>query len=199
MIRSATQKNQPYLLSEVRLRMLASVTTGNCRSGVRDLWGEGLCVTVREKGWFGSSKELRLTAASSLAGSEPPGLAAEGAVDVIQSELIWCAWVCWNCCVRLCCVCESVCAGRRGLRSWCLGGVWSSSSCSRPPSLCSGILNWRSYVWGRKRNKDWLLHTNCNHKTAGIGQENHIIMIMQWYNYDYSISCLHNISLSSQR
>lgn len=90
MIRSTTQENELYLLREVRLRILASVTTGNCRSGVRDLCGEGLRVTVREKGWAGSSKELLLTAASSLAGSESAGLAAEGAVDVIQSELIWC-------------------------------------------------------------------------------------------------------------
>lgn len=91
-IRSTTQENEPYLLREVRLRILASVTTGNCRSGVRDLCGEGLCVAVREKGWVGSSKELLLAPASSLAGSESTGLAgdAEGAVDVIQSGLIWC-------------------------------------------------------------------------------------------------------------
>lgn len=92
MIRSPTQENEPYLLREVRLRILASVTTGNCRSGVRDLCGEGLRVAVCEKGWVGSSKELLLAPASSLAGSESAGLAgdAEGAVDVIQSGLIWC-------------------------------------------------------------------------------------------------------------
>lgn len=158
MITLTTQENKPYLLREVKLRILASVTTGSCRSGVKDLWGEGLRVAVREKGWVGSSKELLLAPASSLAGSESAGLAGdtEGAVDAIQSGLIWCWCACWNCCVRVCCVCcvcESVCAGRRELRSWCLGGVWSPSSCSRPPSLCSGILNWRSYVWGRQRRE----------------------------------------------
>ena len=160
MRRSTTQEHVPYLLREVRLRILASVTTGNCRSGVRDLWGEGLRAAVREKGWVGSSKELLLAPASSLAGSESAGLArdAEGAEDVIQSGLIWCwcAWVCWNCCVRVCCVCcvcEGACAGRTELRSWCFGGVWSPSSCSRPPSLCSGILNWRSYVCGWQKRE----------------------------------------------
>lgn len=164
-----------YLLREVKLRILASVTTGSCRSGVRDRWGEGLCVAVREKAWLGSSNEPLLSAAKSLAASESAGWAgdAEGAADGIQSVPIWCwgAWVCWNfwvgeCCV--CCVCESACAGWRELRSWCLREGLSPSSCSRPPSLCSGILNWRSYVWGwhKKRHKDWWLHLNCNHETA---------------------------------
>lgn len=88
-----TQRDPLYLLREVRLRILASVTTGSCSSGVRDLCGEGLCVAVREKGWAGSSRELLLAPAKSLAGSESAGWAgdAEGAVDVLQSELIWCA------------------------------------------------------------------------------------------------------------
>lgn len=145
-----TQDDEAYLLREVRFRILASVTTGSCRSGVRDLCGEGLWATVREKGWAESSKELWPPPASSLAGSKSEELAgdAEDAVDAIQSGLIccWCPWTCWNCSARVCCV-GSACAGRRELRSWCLGGVWTPSSCSRPPSLCSGILNWRSYVW----------------------------------------------------
>lgn len=84
------EKNDSYLLREVRLRILASVTTGNCGSGVRDLWGEGLCVAVREKGGCGSSKVLLLPPASSLAGSESARLAgdAEGALNVIQSVFI---------------------------------------------------------------------------------------------------------------
>lgn len=198
MIRSNTQENVPYLLREVRLRILASVTTGNCRSGVNDLWGEGLCAAVREKGWVGSSKELLLAPASSLAGSKSAGLAgdAEGAVDVIQSGLIWfwCPWACWNCCVRVCCVCcvwESVCAGRRELRSWCLGGVWSPSSCSRPPSLCSGILNWRSYVWGgqkRETKSGYYIQTAITKQlyiAAGIDQlyDNDNVIIKLWLLY----------------
>lgn len=89
-ITSTSQENNSYLLSDVRLRILASVTTG--RSGVRDLWGEGLRVAAREKGWSGSTGVLLLAAASSLAGSGSAGFAgdAEGAGDVIQSGLIWC-------------------------------------------------------------------------------------------------------------
>lgn len=162
-IAEMTQWDEPYLLREVRLRMLASVTTGNCRSGVRDLCGEGLWATILGKGWVDSSREPWPPPASSLAGSKSDEWAggAEDVVDVIQSALICCAcpWTCWNCSVRACWL-GSACAGRRELRCWCLGGVWTPSRCSRPPSLCSGILNWRSYVWEttEERNNVWLLH-----------------------------------------
>lgn len=146
-MRLKPQECVSYLLREVRLRMLASVTTGSCKSGVMALWGEGLCAAARKKAWFGSSEAFLLAPTSSLSASKSAGLAGEveDTADVIQSELIWCwcPWACWNCCVRLCCVC-CVSAGGREPRSWCLGEACSPIICSRPPSLCSDILNWRS-------------------------------------------------------
>lgn len=73
-----------------------------------------------------SSKLFLLVPDRSLDALKSAGFAAvaDGAAVVIRSEVIWCC--CWNGCMRACCVCcvrESVCAGRREPRSWCLGGV----------------------------------------------------------------------------